>query len=66
MRFDTDMNAFRDEVRAFLRDELPADLRRKVLDHQRLDKQDFQRWHRILHERGWVAPSGGRARRTIW
>ena len=36
---------------------LPADLRRKVLDHQRLDKQDFQRWHRILHERGWVAPN---------
>lgn len=57
MQVDTDMAAFRDEVRAFLRDELPADLRRKVLDHQRLDKEDFLRWHRILHARGWVAPN---------
>ena len=57
MPLDTDMTAFRDEVRAFLRDKLPADLRRKVLDHQRLDKQDYLRWHRILHARGWVAPN---------
>lgn len=57
MQVDTDMAAFRDEVRAFLRDELPTDLRRKVLDHQRLDKEDFLRWHRILHARGWVAPN---------
>ncbi|MNQ12802.1 Acyl-CoA dehydrogenase [compost metagenome] len=57
MPHDPELKDFRDEVRAFLRGQLPADLRRKVLDHQRLDKQDFQRWHRILHERGWVAPN---------
>lgn len=57
MRIDSGMEAFRDEIRAFLRDELPPDLRRKVLDHQRLDKGDFLRWHRILHARGWVAPN---------
>lgn len=54
---DVSLEDFRDEVRAFLRERLPADLRRKVLDHQRLDKQDFLRWHRILHEKGWVAPN---------
>ena len=56
MSNDAQLDGFRAEVRDFLRTKLPADLRRKVLDHQRLDKQDFLRWHRILHERGWVAP----------
>jgi acyl-CoA dehydrogenase len=49
--------AFRNEVRAFLSEHLPADLRRKVMDHQRLDREDFLRWHRILYRQGWVAPS---------
>jgi alkylation response protein AidB-like acyl-CoA dehydrogenase len=49
--------AFRDEVRAFLRDKLPADLADKVLHLKRLEREDFLRWHRLLHARGWSAPS---------
>ena len=48
--------AFRDQVRAFFDAELPADLRRKVLNHLRLDKADYVRWHKILARQGWVAP----------
>jgi len=48
--------AFRDQVRAFLEAELPADLQRKVLNHLRLSKDDYVRWHRILARQGWVAP----------
>jgi alkylation response protein AidB-like acyl-CoA dehydrogenase len=48
--------AFRDEVRAFLAAELPADLRDKVQRHLRLSKDDIVRWHKILHRKGWVAP----------
>jgi alkylation response protein AidB-like acyl-CoA dehydrogenase len=48
--------AFRDEVRAFLEAELPADLRHKVHNHLRLHKDDYVRWHRILARQGWVAP----------
>ncbi|PQO98258.1 pimeloyl-CoA dehydrogenase large subunit [Massilia phosphatilytica] len=48
--------AFRDQVRAFLEAELPADLRHKVHDHLRLHKDDYVRWHRILARQGWVAP----------
>jgi len=57
MPLDCSLEDFRGVVRAFLQERLPADLRRKVMDHQRLDKQDFLRWHRILNERGWVAPN---------
>jgi alkylation response protein AidB-like acyl-CoA dehydrogenase len=48
--------AFRDQVRAFLEAELPADLRHKVSNHLRLHKDDYVRWHRILARQGWVAP----------
>ena len=48
--------AFRDQVRAFLEAELPADLRHKVHNHLRLHKDDYVRWHRILARQGWAAP----------
>jgi alkylation response protein AidB-like acyl-CoA dehydrogenase len=51
-----DEQAFRDQVRAFLAAELPADLRHKVLNHLRMDKEDYVRWHKILAAKGWVAP----------
>jgi alkylation response protein AidB-like acyl-CoA dehydrogenase len=48
--------AFRDTVRAFLDQHLPADLQHKVRSHLRLSKDDIVRWHKILHTQGWVAP----------
>jgi alkylation response protein AidB-like acyl-CoA dehydrogenase len=48
--------AFRDSARAFLDQNLPADLQRKVRKHLRMDKDDYVRWHRILAKQGWVAP----------
>jgi alkylation response protein AidB-like acyl-CoA dehydrogenase len=48
--------AFRDQVRAFLDKQLPADLQHKVRSHLRLSKDDIVRWHKILHQQGWVAP----------
>ena len=49
--------AFRDSVRAWLAANLPADLQHKVLNHKRLSKDDFVRWHQILAGQGWVAPN---------
>jgi alkylation response protein AidB-like acyl-CoA dehydrogenase len=49
--------AFRDEVRGWLRASLPADLREKVVDYQALSRNDLQRWHRLLADKGWIAPS---------
>jgi alkylation response protein AidB-like acyl-CoA dehydrogenase len=47
--------AFRDEVRTYLAANLPADLQHKVLNHKRLSKDDFVRWHKTLAKQGWVA-----------
>ncbi len=49
--------AFREEVRDFVQTELPADIRAKVFKHERLDKDDYIQWHRILARKGWGAPT---------
>ncbi|MBX9962680.1 MAG: acyl-CoA dehydrogenase family protein [Burkholderiales bacterium] len=48
--------AFRDEVRAFVRDKLPPQISRKVIEHKRLTKDDYVTWQKALHARGWIAP----------
>ena len=49
--------AFRERVRSFLKDKLPDDLRRKVLDFARLQKDDFVRWHNLIADQGWQGPA---------
>jgi alkylation response protein AidB-like acyl-CoA dehydrogenase len=55
LSYTDDELAFRDEVRAFVRAEVPADIARKVLEHRRLGRDDFVRWQDILAGRGWLA-----------
>ena len=49
--------AFRDEVRAFIAENYPAELRGKQDEGDELAKEDFLSWHRILHKKVWVAPA---------
>ncbi|MGB3071376.1 MAG: acyl-CoA dehydrogenase family protein [Ottowia sp.] len=53
----TRIDAFRQEIRDFLARSLPGDLREKVMNHRRLFKDDFVRWHRIVHAQGWAGAS---------
>ena len=49
-------SAFRDEVRAFLRDRLPTTLASKVRRGAAVNKDELIVWTRILNARGWAAP----------
>lgn len=50
--------AFRDEVRAFFKENLPAHIRRQAqLTPSYVSKEDSQAWHRALFDKGWIAPS---------
>ena len=46
--------AFRDEVRAFIRENLPEDLATKVRHGLELTKDDHRRWMMILGKQGWL------------
>ncbi|MDQ8001497.1 MAG: acyl-CoA dehydrogenase family protein [Pseudomonadota bacterium] len=45
--------AFEAEVRAFIGEQLPADIREKVRLDRFLDRDDFMRWQQILGRQGW-------------
>jgi alkylation response protein AidB-like acyl-CoA dehydrogenase len=57
LNYSAEELAFRDEVRGWLREHLPADLSEKVAAYGPLSRDDLLRWHRILARQGWVAPS---------
>ncbi len=57
LRFTPEELAFRDELRGFIRDNLPADIRDKVRLGYPAEKEDTRRWQRILNKRGWAAYS---------
>ncbi|MEH6388597.1 MULTISPECIES: acyl-CoA dehydrogenase family protein [Pseudomonas] len=56
IHYSSEQLAFRDEVREFLTNELPADIASKVKLGKHLSKEDHQRWQKILSAKGWYAP----------
>ncbi len=57
LNYSADELAFRDEVRAWLADNLPDDLRDKVSSYDHLSREDLLQWHKILAKKGWIAPA---------
>ena len=57
LRFTPEERAFRDEVRAFIRDNLPADTAERMRLGHPPRKQDTVSWQRILNKKGWAAIS---------
>ncbi len=55
LSFTPEEQAFRDEVRAFLRDKVPQRLTDKVRHGVHLSKADHEEWHAILNAQGWLA-----------
>jgi len=56
LRYSPEEQAFRHEVRTWLADNLPADIRDKVTQYRGLSKADYVRWHGILAAKGWSVP----------
>ena len=54
LAFTPEELAFRDEIRSWVKQNLPADISTKVLQAQRLTRDDMQRWAKILGKQGWL------------
>jgi ABC-type Fe3+ transport system substrate-binding protein len=54
LAFTPEEQKFREEVRAWVRDNLPQDIAHKVHNALHLTREDHQRWARILGTRGWL------------
>ena len=53
LEFTDEEQAFREEVREFLRQKLSTDISEKVLNGYELGRDEIVLWQRRLHERGW-------------
>ncbi|MGE0736290.1 MAG: acyl-CoA dehydrogenase family protein [Alphaproteobacteria bacterium] len=56
LKYTPELAAFRDEVRGFVKANLPDDIANKVKLGRTLAKDDYVRWQKLLNKRGWMAP----------
>ena len=56
LNFSKEDTAFRDEVRTFIADNYPSEMRVPNPETD-LTKEQSLLWHRILYKKGWIAPS---------
>ena len=56
LTFTEEEEAFRQEVRTWIQSAMPEDMRKKANGEGRFSPEDSATWHRILYEKGWVAP----------
>ncbi len=56
LKLNPEQAAFRDEVRGFIRDRLPAGIRSHIRSGLAPSREHTVTWQRILNERGWAAP----------
>ena len=56
LTYSPEEQAFRKEVRTWLSDHLPPEIREKVVKYKGLTKDDYVRWHKILAAKGWAVP----------
>ena len=54
LAFTPEEQAFREEIRAWVKAHLPADIAHKVHHALRLSREDMQRWAKILGSKGWL------------
>ncbi|MEY4345720.1 MAG: hypothetical protein RL032_1552 [Pseudomonadota bacterium] len=54
LAFTPEEQAFREEIRAWVSANLPADLSHKVHNALHLTREDMQRWAKILGSKGWL------------
>jgi hypothetical protein len=57
LSFSPQEEAFRKEVRDFIADNYPRQLRGRLEEGEDWSKADYLAWHRILADKGWVAPA---------
>ena len=54
LAFTSEERQFADDVRAFARANLPADVRDKVKNAKHLGRDDYMRWQQALGKQGWL------------
>ena len=54
LAFTPEEQKFREDIRAWVRGNLPQEISNKVHNALRLSRDDLQRWARSLGKKGWL------------
>jgi alkylation response protein AidB-like acyl-CoA dehydrogenase len=57
LAFTPEEQKFAADVRAFVKANLPADVRDKVRNGKHLGRDDYMRWQQALGKKGWLVYS---------
>jgi alkylation response protein AidB-like acyl-CoA dehydrogenase len=57
MSFSPEENAFREEVRTWIRSAMPPHIRAKAEVDVSFESKEIMEWHKILAKKGWIAPN---------
>jgi alkylation response protein AidB-like acyl-CoA dehydrogenase len=57
LAFTPEEQKFREEIRAWVRENLPKEISNKVHNALHLTREDHQRWAKILGKKGWLGYS---------
>ncbi len=57
MSYSPEQVAFREEVRTWIRQAMPPEIKRKAENFQNFSHEEQMIWHKVLAEKGWVAPN---------
>ena len=56
LKLSSQEKEFREDIRKFMGNSLPEEIRHKVEMGLKLEKDDYVIWQKIVGERGWLAP----------
>ncbi len=57
LSFTPEQEAFRREARAWIQSAMPAHIAAKAKNHAHFEPEEIRQWHRVLYDKGWVAPN---------
>jgi alkylation response protein AidB-like acyl-CoA dehydrogenase len=70
LAFTPEEQQFREDIRAWVHANLPADIQHKVRNALRQTRDDMQRWAKILGKKGWLGHGwpgdGGTRHHGVW
>ena len=57
LSYTPEQNRFREEVRSWIAEAMPAEMKRRAEDGANFEHSEQLAWHKILYQKGWVAPN---------
>ncbi len=56
LSYTPEQDRFREEVRSWIAEAMPPEMKKNAEDGRNFEQSEVMEWHKILYEKGWIAP----------